>query len=605
MTVTRSLRTVPLVLLLVLALLVPALASAPALAQTRGRERDNRAFQSIPWMLARMTLEEKVGQLFWTRAYGASAHDTSMAANNQADYGVDTPAQVVEKYHLGGVLYFAWAGNTDNPRQIAELSNGLQEVALGEDTRVPKPRIPLALTIDQEGGIVQRMLEPATVFPGNMAAGATWNDELVARQWQALGEEVAAVGVNMNFAPVVDVNTNPANPVIGVRSFGEDPEMVGRFGAIATAAQQAQGVGATLKHFPGHGDTETDSHFGLPLVSYDRQTLEDVHLKPFRDALEADPDAIMTAHIIVEAIDPDLPGTLSHDVLTGLLREEMGFEGLIVTDSLDMAGALDKFPEEERPRVPLMAFQAGADVLLNPPNFDEVYNVVLDAARSGEISRRRLDESVARILEFKLERGVFADPFVDVDAVDEHVGTPEHLAVADEIAEQAATVVRDDAGLLPLDAEDLGDTLVVGPSAGEPDAVAAELGDRGVAKTLQETGTTPTAAQIDAAVAAAQDADHVIVTTYNAWRTAAQQDLVAALVDSGTPVVVVATRDAYDLMALPDVETYVATYGNRPVSLRGAVRVLLGEVEAVGRLPVTIPSADGGVLYPIGHGLTP
>ncbi|HEY8339850.1 MAG TPA: glycoside hydrolase family 3 N-terminal domain-containing protein [Egibacteraceae bacterium] len=597
---SRSLPVAALALLLVIVLAVPAL------AQTGGHAgRDNRAFRSIPWMLARMSLEEKVGQLFWTRAYGSSAHDTSLAANNQADYGVDTPAQVVEKYHLGGVLYFAWAGNTDNPRQIAELSNGLQEVALGEDSRVPRPRIPLALTIDQEGGLVQRMLEPATVFPGNMPLGATWNEDLAAQQWDAIGEELAAIGVNMNFAPVVDVNTNPANPVINVRSFGEDPEMVGRFGTIATAAQQARGVGATLKHFPGYGDTETDSHYGLPLVTYDRDTLEDVHVKPFRDALAAEPDAIMTAHIIVEAIDPDMPATLSHDVLTGLLREELGYDGLIITDSLDMAGALEKFPPEVQPRVPLMAFQAGADVLLNPPNFDEVYTIVLDAARSGEISRRRLDESVARILRFKLERGLFDDPFVDVDEIEDHVGTPEHLAVADAIAEQAATVVRDDADLLPLDAAGLGDTLVVGPSVGQPGVVASELSARGVSTTLRETGTTPTQAQIDGAVAAAQDADLVVVTTYNGWRTAAQQTLVDALIDTGTPVIVVATRDAYDLMAMPDVETYVATYGNRPVSLRGAVRVLLGEVEARGRLPVRIPAPDGGVLYPIGHGLTP
>lgn len=543
-----------------------------------------------------MTLEEKVGQLFWTRAYGATAHDTAMAAQNRATYGVDTPAQVVEKYHLGGVLYFAWAGNTNSPQQIAELSNGLQEVALDQPSRVP-----LSLSIDQEGGIVARMLEPATVFPGNMALGATRDTTLAAQQWQITGAELRAVGVNTNFAPVADVNTNALNPVIGVRSFGEDPGLVGKLATIATSELQAEAVSATLKHFPGHGDTEVDSHYGLPIVSYDRQTLEDIHLAPFADAIAAGPDAIMTAHMIVEAIDPDLPATLSEAILTGLLREEMGFEGVIVTDSLDMAGVREFWGDD---RVPVLALQAGADVLLNPPLMDVAYDAVIDAVRSGELSEKRIDESVRRILRMKVDRGMFADPFTSSAAVDGTVGIPGHLAVADHIADRATTLVRNDS-TLPLDVAASPDLLVVGPPAGNPALLGQELSAHGLDVTVQATAANPTVAQREAAVGAAQAMDVVIVTAHNAWRSAAQQALISDLAATDTPVVVVATRDAYDVNRLPDVEAFVATYGNRAVSLKAAARVLVGEVNPSGLLPVTVPTANGsGTLYPFGHGLS-
>jgi beta-N-acetylhexosaminidase len=580
-------------LALALALLLVSSLAAPAVARNSPPPHADRGL--IESTIARMSIEEKVGQLFWTRAYGASAHDDSFAANNQADYGVDTPAEIVEKYHLGGILYFAWAGNTDHPVQMAELSNGLQETATGLPSGVP-----LSLSIDQEGGIVARMLEPATVFPGNMALGATRDTELAAEQWGITGQELRATGVNTNFAPVVDVNTNPVNPVIGVRSFGESPELVGELGAIATEALQAEQVSATLKHFPGHGDTEVDSHFGLPIVTYDRETLDDIHLDPFRDAIAAAPDAIMTAHMIVEAVDAELPATLSETVLTGLLREEMGYDGVIVTDSLGMAGVREHWGDDQ---VPVLAINAGADVLLNPPDMDTAYEAVLEAVATGEITEKRLDESVRRILEMKVDRGLFEDPYADVDAVADLVGTDDNLAVADEIARSAATVVRNDAELLPLSGDE-GSTLVVGPTSGQPGHVASELADRGLDTTVQSTGLQPTESQRAAAVAEAQDRDLVVVTSHNAWQNTAQQQLVDELLATGTPVLVLATRDAYDLGHMTDVETYATTYGNRPVSLSGAVELLFGEVAPSGTLPVTIPDADGEVLYPFGHGIT-
>jgi beta-N-acetylhexosaminidase len=403
----RRLSTLALTVLVAVALAIPA-GAAPSRHSSPPPHADRGLVERT---LRRMTVEEKVGQLFWTRAYGANAHDTSYAAQNQGDYGVNTAAEVVSKYHLGGVLYFAWAGNTSHPDQMVELSNGLQKVATSSSSRVP-----LSLSIDQEGGIVQRLLEPGTVFPGNMALGATRSQELTGKQFAALGEELRAVGVNTNFAPVTDVNTNPANPVIGVRSFGERPDLVGDLGAVATRNLQANNVAATLKHFPGHGDTEVDSHYGLPIVTYDRQTLEETHLAPFRQAIDtAEPDAIMTAHIVVEAIDPENPATLSKPVLTGLLRKDMGYEGLIVTDSLGMAGVREKYGDD---RVPVLALLAGADVMLNPPDMDAAYQGVLDAVASGEISRKRLNAAVRRQLLWKAERDLFTDPYADPSVVD-------------------------------------------------------------------------------------------------------------------------------------------------------------------------------------------
>jgi beta-N-acetylhexosaminidase len=549
-------------------------------------------------VLAGMSLDERVGQLFWTRVHGAHAHDTAFATQNQADYGVDTAAQVVEKYKLGGVLYFSWAGNTDHPKQTAALSDSLQDVALN-DTGVP-----LSLAIDQEGGLVQRLLAPATVYPGSMALGATRDQDLAAAQWQALGEEMRAVGVNIDFAPVVDVNTNAQNPVIGVRSFGEDPDLVSGLAAIATRGLQSQNVSATLKHFPGHGDTARDSHINLPIVTYDRETLETVHLAPFAEGIASGADAVMTAHIIVEAIDPALPATLSHDVLTGLLRRQMGYDGLIVTDSLDMGAARERWSDAE---VPVLAFVAGADVLLNPPDMDVAHDAVLDAVRSGRITRRRLDASVLRILEIKYRRGLFDDPYSAGADVMDHVGTPAHLGTADDIGRRAATVVTNDAGLLPLSAEDLGGVLVTGWGAGTTRTLSDAIAERALEVTRMETGAEPDDTRVAEVAASAPDHDLVVVTTMAAGfaPSAQQQALVADLVDSGTPVVVVAVRNPYDIASLTDVDTYVATYGFQPASLRGAVDMLFGDAQPAGRLPVTIPAADStDVLYPYGHGLT-
>ncbi|HVL99606.1 MAG TPA: glycoside hydrolase family 3 N-terminal domain-containing protein [Egibacteraceae bacterium] len=546
--------------------------------------------------VARMSLEELVGQLFTTHVYGAHAQDTSRAADNQAKYGVSTPAEVVRKYHLGGVIYFAWSGNTQDPAQIRGLSTSLQDVAGAQPSRVP-----LHVAIDQETGIVARMLEPATVFPGAMALGATRDADLAARVFAITARELDAVGVTMNFAPVLDVNTNPQNPVIGVRSFGEEPGLVGGLGTATMAALQAGGVSATIKHFPGHGDTDVDSHYGLPSVEYDRETLMNVHVAPFAQAINAGADAVMTAHMIVRAVDPDLPATLSRRVLTGLLREELGFDGLIVTDALEM-GALANFWDSAE--IAVMALQAGADVLLMPADMDLAYRGVLDAVRSGQISRRRIEESVMRILRAKYARGLFHNPYPEHPL--DVVGSPAHQAVAVEAGERATTLVANDAGLLPLDAAEVASVLVTGWGAATTATLGSLVAAHGPEVTVRETGANPRQETIAGVLAEAQRHDVVVVATMSAAFAPAvgQRQLVEALHAADTPVVVIAVRNPYDIASFPQVDTYLATYSWRPVSLRGAVAVVFGAVAPTGRLPVTIPTADfTGVLYPFGHGL--
>lgn len=320
----------------IIALLLGVLTGAPVTAAPApGVETDPAARAQA--LLATMSQDEKIGQVLWTHVYGSSAQDETYADKNEDVFGpgVRTPAQAVSTFHLGGVLYFNWAHNVTTPTdpgQVAALSDGLQEAA-----RTSGPKIPLAITIDQEGGLVARVRTSGTDVPGNMALGATGSTELARAQGQALGSELAAMGINVDFAPVLNVNTNAANPVIGVRSLGDDPEAVASLGAAQIEGLQSEGVSATAKYFPGHGDTQTDSHLGLPTVSYDRATL-DTHLAPFRAAVKGGVDMIMTAHIVVEAIDPAHPATTSKAVLTDLLREEMGFTGLITTDAMDMEG---------------------------------------------------------------------------------------------------------------------------------------------------------------------------------------------------------------------------------------------------------------------------
>ena len=555
--------------------------------------------------MARMTLEEKVGQLFVQYAYGATA-DTKDNRNVPL-YGVQTPAELVQKYHLGGVIYFNWTDSANNPQQIATLSNGLQRAALSQDSKV---QIPLTIATDQEQGVVYRVGPPATQFPGNMALGAARSADDARTAARITGQELKAMGINTDFAPVSDVNVNPLNPVIGVRSFSSHPDLTAQLAAAQVKGYQDDaGISSTAKHFPGHGDTDTDSHTGIPFITHTRDQWEQIDAPPFKADIAAGIDMIMTAHIVFEALDPSGdPATLSKPIMTGILRNDLGFKGVIITDSLGMQGVRDKYGDDE---VAVRALEAGVDQLLMPPDMDAAWNAVIAAVKSGRISRADLDAKVRRILELKYTKGLVAQPYVDPADLDSVVGTPEHLATADAITQRTTTLVKNDDGALPLAVN--GTKLLV---TGYGVTTTASLGDalaaQGADVLVDQTGASPTDATIARAVGKAADKDAVVVTTMKAWDTAVtdkregQQKLVEQLLATGKTVIVVAVRDPYDIAYFDDAPTYLATYSYNPVAMNAVAKVITGAVNPTGKLPVDIPVAGdpGTVLYPFGRGLS-
>ncbi|MFB8214712.1 MULTISPECIES: glycoside hydrolase family 3 protein [Streptomyces] len=584
-------------------LAVPATASADSTNTSTDRR--------LRRIIAGMSLEEKVGQLFVMRVYGHSATDPDQADidANLKEIGVRTAAELISTYHVGGIIYFTWAHNTRDPHQIADLSNGLQRAALAG-----RSRLPLLVSTDQEHGIVCRVGEPATLLPGAMALGAGGSRSDTRRAAWIAGAELAALGVNQNYAPDADVNVNPANPVIGVRSFGSDPAAVAALVAEQVKGYQGAGIASTAKHFPGHGDTSTDSHTGLPVINHTRAQWEELDAPPFRAAIRARIDSIMTAHIVVPALDPsEDPATLSRPILTGILREELGYDGVVVTDSLGMEGVRTKYGDD---RVPVLALLAGVDQLLNPPNLSVAWNAVLEAVRGGEISEARIDESILRILRLKSRLGLFRDPFVSRRGVERTVGSRAHRAAADRIAERTTTLLADPGTLLPLSRRSHRNLLVVGADPASPSGttgpptstLANAFGELGFTARALSTGTAPNQAKIAEAVAAAEGRDAVVVATYNVTATSSQRTLVTALVATGVPVVTVAVRNPYDVAHLTGtgVAASLAAYSWTDVELRAAARVIAGHADPEGTLPVPVQRADDPtqVLYPVGHGLS-
>lgn len=620
-----------------------------ALVPTALTPQVQAAEQTPEQILAKMNLDQKVGQLLWTHVYGDSADDTTYASDNQAIFGtgISTPAQAVKKYHLGGVLYFNWAHNFSSENtdvtKVAALSNGLQAAAKADGN------VPLGITIDQEGGMVSRVGAPATIFPGNMALGATGNQALAYSQGQVLGCEMRSLGINADFAPVLDVNTNPNNPVIGLRAISDDPNLVAQLGGAQIQGIQSQGVSATAKHFPGHGDADTDSHLGLPRVTYSRQVLNQ-HLVPFKTAINGGVDMIMTAHIVVDAIDPNLPATLSKPVLTGLLRQELGFTGVITTDALDMEGAqlavmtpaeqakykelknkedsakqkADKDPTQAdsareastefknflapiRARVAVKALQAGSDILLNTKDAAAVVDGIKAAVKDGSLTSAQIDQSVLRILKWKQKRGVLKTEPIDAASVQAKLGTAASRDVASQIARNSVTLLRNDANKAPLNAAKGTRVLVAGSSWANPELLPEPLKAAGFSVVFTQdpdAKENPSDSEISAWVRQAANVDTVIFASYAPG--AQQFKAIDALVATGKQVIVINTSLPYPLArysgggAGPQV--VVEIYANNSVALAAAVDVLSGKVNAVGKLPVSVPGASG-VAYARGFGL--
>ncbi|MFC6086978.1 glycoside hydrolase family 3 protein [Sphaerisporangium aureirubrum] len=510
--------------------------------------------------LADMSLAEKVGQLFMPVLYGAKPGAAS--GENRARYGVGSPAEVVKKYHPGGVILFPWSGNIENTPQLVALTNGLQKAS----------ETPLLIGADQENGLVSRLGTLVTDVPGSMAIGATGDPSNARTAAEITGTELRALGVNLDFAPVADVNVNPDNPVIGPRSYGSAPGKVAKMVAAAVEGFHDAGVAAAAKHFPGHGDTGVDSHTGLPVIKHSPARWRELDAPPFRAAIGKGVDIVMTAHVVMPELDRSgAPATLSKKIVTGLLRDDLGYGGVVATDALDMAGVRKKYGDAE---VAVRAVLAGVDLLLMPPDLPKAYGAVLAAVKSGRITKDRLDASVTRLLKLKATRGVLTASPADPEDAKAVLRSGDHREKAQKIADQAVTAVKG-ARALPLK----GDILVTGPAAR---ALAGMLDGAASAPTAD----TPTTAEIAAARTAAARADTVVVTTEDAGP--AQSRLVAAMAATGKPVTVVSLSAPYELSRLGGYDTALALYSGGSASLRAAAKALDGTLTPSGDLPVDI-----------------
>ncbi len=514
--------------------------------------------------------------------------------------------QLLRDPGVGGVVVLA--RNARTPESMKALTTALQRAA-----RAAGAIAPLFIHGDNEGGVVMQVTEGACAFPGAMAIGATGSTQHAYQAAYVMGCEALAMGINIVSAPVVDVNAEPDNPIIGVRSFGDDPDEVSRLAEAMIRGFRDAGVVCEAKHFPGHGRTKYDTHEDLPTISFSGDDLEKVELPPFAAAIKAGVPAIMTAHIVYPALGgpPGVPATLSPDILTGLLRRKLLFDGITITDCLEMRAIKDNYGPGQ---AAVAAVNAGADIVLMCHTLAvqrQAIDALVAAVEDGTIPSARIDESVRRILHAKMTwLGSFERAEAGYGRGPDIVGCKEHRLIEQEVARASITVVRDHQGLLPLAPSASNTYVVVYPStmpllrAEDAQETVSVLGEavrsrcphtREVAVPLR-----PTPEDVHRAVAAALEADVVIVAT--SCKTPpdekAQGALVEALMETRKPIVALAIRNPYDLRAYPEVQTYLVTYGYRDCSIRAAAEVMFGEIRPQGRLPVAIPG-----MYPRGHGV--
>jgi beta-N-acetylhexosaminidase len=516
----------------------------------------------IETLLAAMSLEHKVGQMFMVRLYGGGLTEAGR--------------DLLQTWQPGAAVLLA----TDDmpPEQITRLTNSYQEAI----TTAGGP--PLLIAVDQEGGIIARLKHGFTTWPVPMLVTAADDPDLAYRVGERMAAELRAVGINMNLAPVADLRTNLDNPIIGRRSPGSDPHLVGRGLAGVVRGMQSAGVLATLKHFPGHGDTSEDSHVVMPAVEHSRDRLEAVELPPFIAGIEAGAAAVMTAHIWFPAFDPalPLPASLSHNVVTGLLREELSFDGLVVTDALDM-DAIDTVYSPERAAV--MAVQAGTDLVLIGAHIGETVQAramqaVVEAVRAEEIDEARIDDSVRRILQTKRRFDLLAWEPLEPETAQARIDTDASLALIEALFRAGVTVAYDHHDRLPLPAT--GQVAVIYP--GNRSLVWHECSRYSDNLRWYAVSDSPTDEEITTAAVLASQVEVIVVFTRDAYHNRRQQDLVNVL--PGDKTVVVALVSPFDRLRFPQIGAYVMTYSPLNPGIEAACAILFGALPAVGTIPV-------------------
>jgi len=535
--------------------------------------------------LAKMSLEEKIGQMIACRYSG-------YFVNSESEYLEELKTLVLEQ-KIGGFVLFG-----GDVFETAHLNNTLQEIA----------KTPLLMASDLERGLGNQ-IDGAVLFPPAMSLGAADSKELAYNMGKITAREARAIGIHMTYAPVVDVNINPDNPIINVRSFGEDPEQVARLAVAFIKGCQENGLITTAKHFPGHGDTAEDSHLVLPTIEGGRNRLDKVELFPYRKAVQSGVQAIMVSHLRLPALDPtpNMPASLSSPIITELLREDMGFKGLLVTDAMDMQAVTKLYSSEE---AALMAVKAGIDMVLLPPKPREVIDKLVRAVKDGDISESRIDVSVKRILETKARLGLHKRRLVDLEVLDEKIATSAHRRQAEIALENSMTLVKNAGDLIPL------------PLEGKKLAVLSLSSDRGgyyAGRTFVEEimarvpGTFTFYAEattgieyLESVLEDTADADICVVGLFSRLRgykgsiglEEKHVDLIRQIILSDKKVVVISFSSPYFLGQFPGVDAYLCAYRYSSEAQVAAVQALFGEIAIQGRLPVSIPH-----LYPLGHGI--
>src|SRR5579871_841116 len=555
--------------------------------------------------LAKLSLEEKIGQVFmiWCRASFLNVNNPEYLQWREA----------IEKYHVGS---FAMTVHVDGPfllrsepYEAAELLNRLQNDS----------KLPLLFAADFERGVSMRLMG-TTVFPHAMAFGADGKVEDAETFGRITAEESRAIGIHWNFFPDADVNSNPANPIINTRSFGEDPRQVGELVAAYIKGAHEGGMLTTVKHFPGHGDSATDSHLGMASINSDRAHLDNIELPPFRRAIAAGVDSVMIAHATVPALDPDPNhvATISSAVVSDLLEKQLGFSGIVVTDALDMAGVTRLFANDIG-RAAVEAFKAGNDLLLIPADFPASYNAMLRAVQAGEISRERLDHSVLKILKAKASLGLHAARLVNEESIAEVAGKPQNLQFGQEAANKAVTLVRDNGKVIPLQGRPPAASALPYTVAEQTrnDVVAVVFSDdvrtdsgRAFARDLRARVPDANVLYVDPRIAAGLSdqilkavgdaraviaAIYVVPTAGKIGNTVAMPESTSALLrqileQASAKTIVAVMGNPYLAADFPQVENYLCTFSNATVSETAAVKALFGEIAIRGHLPVTIPN---------------
>ncbi|MFY9557271.1 MAG: glycoside hydrolase family 3 N-terminal domain-containing protein [Blastocatellia bacterium] len=541
--------------------------------------------------LRSLTLDEKIGQLILPARVGMFISQDSEAFQQMR--------RDITEFHVGGYHMLGEVDILHEPAGVALLINHLQELA----------RIPLWITADFEGGVGLRYLG-ATRLPRAMAMGATGNPDLAYQAGRITAEEARAMGVQVNFYPVADVNNNARNPIINIRSFGGDPSQVGKMARAYIRGSQEHGVMATAKHFPGHGDTSVDSHLELPVIEVDRARLNAVELPPFQAAIEEGVGGVMSAHIALPQIESNkLPATLSPKMLSGVLRGELKFDGVIFTDAMNMQGITAHYPDGE---AAVLAVKAGADIVLYPQSVEKVFLGLKQAVKTGELTESRIEASVRRILIAKARLGLDRDRFADINKLDKVLGSREHQQTAQQIIESAITLVRDKRNALPLKLAPEQRVLfisMVDNSEGWRDGVPgrgffAGLVSRHTKSTNIYVSDKTAPAEFDLIKKLAAFSDVVIVNGFirvssskgSIDMTDTEINLLKHLSSLDKPFAFVLYGSPYLLSFVPELPALALAYEYYPAAEEAALKAVLGEIEFKGRLPIELPG-----FYPIGH----